>query len=321
MSGSRSHLAVALALLIVSSTVGLAAAAGSIDSSSDTLAIDDNHGLDSDRAISKYNSEGRASTDLDQIDGSLTVTEEKSEIGVEGQMVPLDVRNNYVRIDYREDFSRTLRIHIPRGYQMPYSQSGVESVTSDHQAELRPVRGAEYLEIVVHVDEPDEIVIPLQKDSSMSYRSIEFIDGRLEAATGSSVFGSGDEWRYLDNEELATNAAYELEGDPDDIVVQYDTEKASPSETWLNAPQGESNDVGVYWFVRESNGNQTAYVVATQDDAPNVRYKSEGGEKDRILGDVRDALKNFDRIQDLINSNREGENSNSSTNETGNKSS
>ncbi|NUC75055.1 hypothetical protein HTZ84_22580 [Haloterrigena sp. SYSU A558-1] len=279
--------------------VGLAGASG-VSSDADTLAIDNNHGLDEDPAVSEFHSEGYTETQLSQVDGSLAIATDKRDVDADGSVLPMDVRNNYVRIDYNEDFERTLRIHIPRDYQMPYSQSGVESITSDHSAEFTPVRGGEYLEIVVHVDEPTEIVLPLQKDSSASYKAVEWVDMRLQAATGASVFGSGDEWQYLSEDELAQDTAYEVDGNPEDVVVQYDAERADADETWLNAPKGEADDVGVYWFTRSTDGNETAYIVATDDDAPNVRYKSKGSERDRWGGHVRDALKNVDRIQERL---------------------
>ena len=303
-------------LALAAAWVGLAGATA-VSSDADVMAIDDNHGLDEDPAISEYHSEGYTDADLSQVDATVAIAEDKADVDADGNVLPLDVRNNYVRIDYDEDFERTLRIHIPREYQTPYTQSGVQSVTSDHSAEFTPVRGGEYLEIVVYVDGPAEIVLPLQKDSSASYKAVEWVDMRLEAATGTSVFGNGDEWQYLDEHELGNDTAYEVDGDPEDVVVQYDAERADADETWLNAPKGEADDVGVYWFTRTSGGNETAYIVATEDDPPNVRYKAAGSEKDRWGGHVRDAWKNFERLQEQLGL-TDGDSGDGSTNDTDN---
>ena len=266
----------------------------------EVLAIDDNHDLDDVEAVSTYDSEGVADAELSQLDGELTMATSKSDVGVDDELTPTDARNNFLRIEYDEEFERTLRIHVPRDYQTPYTQSHVGSVTSNHTAEFSPVRGGEYLEVVVDVEEESDIVLPLQKDSSISYRAVEWADTRVEVVTGVSMFGSGDEWRYLDGEELAEDAAYELEGHPDDVAVQYDAERSDPDETWLNAPKGEDDDEGVYWFIREESGEETAYVVATEDESPNVRFKSDATTVDHWYGEARDAMQIPDRITDIL---------------------
>ena len=264
------------------------------------LAIDDSHALDSTEAVSTYTSEGAASAEFSQINGELTVAHKKASVGIDDALTPTDVRNNFLRIEYNEDFERTLRIHVPRDYQTPYTQSGVGSLTSDDTAEFRPVRGGEYLEVVITVEDESDIVLPLQKDSSFSYRAVEWADTRVQLVTGLTFFGSGDEWQYLDSEELDADAAYELDGDPANVAVQYDVERTNPEETWLNAPKGEDQGDGVYWFVREEDGEQSAYVVATEDESPHVRYKSDATTMDHWYGEARDATKIPDRIREVL---------------------
>lgn len=271
------------------------------DTDRSVVTIDNNHGLADDATISQYHSAGHAQTDLSQLDATLTVATDRDDVGLEDEMLPSNLRNDFVRIEYREDFTRTLRIHLPREYWVPYSMVDVESASSDHVARYEPVRGGEYLEIVVHVDEPADIVLPVQKDSSASYRAVERLDRNIERATGSSAF-SGDEWTYIRGDEFANATMYELEDveNSEDAVVQYDSYKDDPDETWLNAPRGEDSDVGMHVMTRESLGNESVFLVATADDPPDVRYKPEGTMRDRSSGWINDALEIPKRMKDGI---------------------
>lgn len=299
MDSRKRILSVLLVVVLVCNAVIAPSMAAS--ETDDVLAIDDDHGLADEESISSYKTDGVSRTSLTQVDGSLAMAKHKSDVGADAKLLPTDARNNFIRIKYEEDFQRTLRILIPREYQIPYTQENVQSVTSDHTASFRPARGAEYLEIVVTVDGPADIVLPVQKDSSLSYRGLEWADTRVKAATGQSVFGdkAGDNWQYLDDEELSNGTAYELEGSPEEIAVQYDAEKANPHQTWLNAPKGGDEGVGAYWFVRESGDNQTAYLVVTDDDPPAIRYKSDAHVTDTWLAEARDAAQIPERIKEI----------------------
>lgn len=298
---------IALVVVLVLSLPAMAAPTGADEDSTDRdiVTIDNSHDLATDAAIDDYRSDGVVSTDLSQLEGTLTVAESKADVDADDELLPTDTRNHYLRLEYEEDFARTLRIHVPREYITPYSQAAVPSVTSDHHADFEPVRGGEYLEVVVHVDEPTDIVLPLQRDSAIGYRAVERLDRNIERATGYSAF-SGDEWQYIDGTDLDGNATLELEDvdDPDEMVVQYDAHKDDPDETWLNAPDSPDDDIGVHAMTRtnSSGENNTAYVVATTSDPPDVRYKPNANPTDAASGWVNDAREIPSRIADGIGS-------------------
>lgn len=298
----RRLVTVALAALMILSLPALAVPTLADDGTDrDVVTIDSDHDLATNDSVSDFEGDGYASTELSQLDARLTVATDGDDVGLEDHLLPTSVRNDFVRLEYREDFSRTLRIHVPRDYWVPYSQAEVRSATSDHVAEYEPVRGGEYLQIVVHVDEPTDIVLPIQKDSSMGYRAVERLDRQIERATGHTFF-SGDEWSHLRGDELTADMTYELEGveDSDDVVVQYDAHKDDPEETWINAPDGDDESVGVHTITQSSDGNETVSIVATVDDPPDVRYKIDGGPQDRAEGWINDAKEIPNRVQDLL---------------------
>lgn len=289
-----------LMVLSLPAMAGVAVADSSDGNASSVSTIDADHGLADRAALDEFRTQGNAEGDLGHLDGTITVAEKRQDVGIEDQLFPNNVRNDFVRIQYDEDFERTLRIHVPRDYWVPYSQADVRSASSDHTADYQPVRGGEYLEIVVHVDGPSDIVLPIQRDSSLSYRAVERVDNRVEWATGHAIF-SGDEWTYLRSDELIEDTAFELTDveDVDDAAIQYDAEKQDPAETWLNAPDSDDGS-GVYVMTRGGGDNQTTYVVATDDDPPDVRYKPEADIGDRESGYINDARQIPERISDVL---------------------
>ena len=266
----------------------------------DVVTIDNGHDLTEQAAIDDYRTGGYAETELSQMNATLAVATDGDDVGLNDQLMPTDVRNDFVRLEYHEDFDRTLRIHIPREYWTPYTQDGVDSATSDHVADYQPVRGGEYMEIVVYVDGPAEVTLPIQKDSSLSYRAVERADGYVEAALGYSVF-DGDEWTHLRGDELVTEDGYELENvnDFDDAVIQYDSAHHDVDETWLNLP-GREDDADIQVVRRGDAGNETVTLIADDDNPPDIRYKPTAEFGDEESGWINDARQVPDRIEDVV---------------------
>jgi len=292
----RPILTVALALLLIVSLPIGGGLASADNSSSSVSTIDSDHALTERSSVDAFNSDGYAEADLGHYDGTITVASSRDDVGISDELLPNNVRNDFLRIQYDEDHERTLRIHIPNDYWNPYSQASVESVTSDHSAEYEPVRGGEYLQVVIHVDEPADIVLPIRKDSAFSYQAVQRVDRQIERATGWTFF-SGDEWLHVRGDELTEGTGYELE-DVDDLeeaVIQYDAHKDDPSETWLNAPENDEGD-GIYVMTRGSGENESVMVVATTEDPPDIRYKPHADFGDREGGYVNDALEIPNRI-------------------------
>lgn len=285
----RRHISLLTVLIIAAASLGGIAAAQTTD-------LGTEHPLAENGTISDYQSTGYAEGELDRYQMGLAVATDGEDVGLDPSLAR-DTRNRYLQIDYREDHGRTIRLLLPREYVTPYTQETVESFDSDHVARFEPVRGGEYLEVVITFQGKGTAVLPLQLDSAASYGIIERVDSRIKTITGTSVFGHGSEWHYIDGSEVANEPAYQINAtNTDSVLIQFDARPTKPSEVWLNAPKGEHSDADLYYF--ERNAGDEIYVVADNETAPDVRVKSNPSTADRVRGDINDIRLVPDRIRE-----------------------
>lgn len=298
---TRSRLLVVfMALILATSLIGPAALA--VDDGSDDEYVTDigtSHDLDSADAVSEFNDRGQTQADISRLDMSVTIAEKKSDVGIEDKILPANQVNDYLRLEYNEEAERTIRILIPGDYWTPYHQEGVDSVTSDHEADYMPARGGEYTAVVITLDGPADVVLPVKWYDSMSYRAIERVDDRLNNSVGLTLRDDGSQWEYVESDDLISGPGYEIGEDSDDLTVQYDATSDGPEETWVNAPQGESMNDNIYYYTRDAE-NSTSYVVSETSDPPTVRYKHDSSFTDRLRGDFNDITMIPDRIRGLL---------------------
>lgn len=255
--------------------------------------VDDGHGLDAE-AVATYESSGYATGEVEDLDATVEIAERKELVERSGPR-PLDVAHSYVRIDYREDISRTLRIWIPAEAITPYVRDSVGAVGDDEiEADYQPARDGRYFQIVVSVDGPTDVVLPIHKHSEATYSVIERYEERVDAVTGADR-----EWEYLDREGLEREHAVAVEvEDVDDVVIHHDATPNEPEETWVNTPRGDGD--GPYWYAPDSEEDEVLYVVTRGGDAPDVRVMQGGGVRQEVEGHVNDARQIPDRIRDGV---------------------
>ncbi|MFD1526039.1 hypothetical protein [Halolamina salina] len=285
--------------LLVCSLFALPALAADGTTDEHVTDIGAQHDLDSSDAVSEFNSQGHTSTRLTRIDMTATVATQKSEVGLEHKLTPTDAVNDYLRLEYNEEATRTVRILIPKEYWTPYKQEGVESITTDHTATFEPARGGEYTSVVLEFDGPADVVLPAKWYDSMSYKALERVDQRMNKSVGVTLRGDGSQWNYVTADELTSGPGYEIGTHSDQLTVQYDATPDQPEETWINAPQGESMRQDLYYYTRDSE-NSTSYIVSKTEDPPTVRYKVNATFMDRLRGNIRDIQLIPDRFQDLF---------------------
>ena len=258
------------------------------------------HELDTADAVAEFNDRGHTSASLSRIEMSVTVADDKSDVGIENRLTPSDAVNDYLRLEYDEEATRTVRILIPEEYWTPYKQEDIGSLTTDHTATFEPARGGEYTSVIIELDGPADVVLPVKWYDEMSYKALERVDQRLNKSIGVTLRDDGSQWKYVEGEALASGPGYEIGEDADRVTVQYDATADSPEETWVNAPQGESMRQDIYYYTRDSE-NSTTYIVSKTDNPPTVRYKVNSTLLDRIRGDIRDIKLIPDRIKDALN--------------------
>lgn len=282
---------VGLAVLLISA--GALAVAGEV-SDGDMYKIDDGHGLANEEAVSAYETEGYASGEVEGLDATIEVAESKELVERTGPR-PLDAAHGYVRIDYREDISRTLRIYLPRSMVTPYAREEVESLgSSEITADYQPAREGRYFQITISVGGPTDVVVPTHAHSEITYGVLDRYEDRVD-----SVTGADREWQYLEREGLEREHAVAVEvEDVDDVVIHHDATPDEPEETWVNTPR-DSGD-GPYWYAPDSEEGEVVYVVTRGGDAPDVRLMEGGGVRQKVEGHVNDARQIPERIRDGV---------------------
>lgn len=287
------------ALLGVVLAVALLAGVAAVGAADGIYKVDADHELAEPEAIDDYHADEYVAGEISGIDASIEISERKADVD-RGGVLPVDAGHSFIRVEYREDIARTLRIWVPEEYATPYTREGVASLDGEHTADYQPVRDGEYMQVVIHVDGPTDVVLPIHKHSSATYDVINSYEERLEELTG------GDrEWVYVDREGLEREHAVALDvEDVDDVVIQYDATPDEPEETWVNMPRGDGD--GAYWYSPDSEDGEVVYVVTRGGDAPDVRYMEGGGVREEAEGHVNDALQIPDRVLDRVENPLEG---------------
>jgi hypothetical protein len=281
---------VAMVVLVV----GLLATGGPIVAGEEAYTVDDEHELADTTAVAEYEERGSVSGEIEGLDATLSVAKDKEAVDRDG-VRPLDVGHDYIRLEYREDIARTLRIWIPASYTTPYVRDGVSAIGSDHTASYQPVRDGQYLQVVIEVDGSTDVVLPIHKHSSATYSVLGKYEERFNKLTGADR-----EWRYLETRRLEEEHAVEVPVEnPEDVVVHYDATPNEPEETWVNAPRGDGDEV--YWYAPDSE-NGTVYVVSRADEAPSVRIMQGGGWREEVEGHINDARQIPDRLREGLES-------------------
>lgn len=281
-------------VIIVLCTLGVAVAIG-VAAAEDVTDIANDHQLDTEEKISQWKTNGYAEAELERYRITLTVAEERGDVNA-SDAVTTDIRNHYLRIDYDEDYPRTLRVLLPREYITPYN-SETGSITTSHVAQLEPARNGEYMAITVAVDTQADIVIPLNRDHAVSYSLIESVDHRIEQISGVSPLDRNHDWQYIEPSNISQDGN-RLNHSLDSLAVQFDATPGAEEPTWINIPTGETAGAPVYLL--ELDGTDDVSIVSTTETPPQIRYRTEGtlpaqvrgwiSEASEIPGNIRDRL-------------------------------
>lgn len=287
---SRTQLTVAVGVLVALLAVSIGGVAAD-----DVTAIDNSHDLDSDWATDRYADEGYVEGDVDIYDMQLTVAEDREDVAD----TPLITdTSDWVRIEYNEEVERTLRITLPKDYGQPYERAGVESITSDHDVDLEPVKDGEFLQLTVEVDGPTEIVIPLEWDGQLSYTILDRVSDRVDRLQEWNPLSADADWQYIESGDLEGDNAMTI-ADHDDVLVEVDARPNQPDDRWVPAPRSNA-DQPVYWYTQDGNNGTEAIVVSTTDDAPNIRYAEDHDLIDQIWSEVGSAREIPNNIMDSL---------------------
>jgi hypothetical protein len=261
----RGRLTVGVAcLILLSSLAGL----GLAQSDAGTLTIDSDHDLATSDAVNQYAREEVASTNVPQVDLTVTVAEDHEEVGLDGPRI--DARTTYLRLDYDEEIPREVRIYLPAEIVTPRVKQDLESVDGVATADLRPTDNATMQAVTVRFDGETDAVFGLSKEAGVVSETRRWVKEAVSNATGVPVpsLGSGGQWQFVDPAEYGANQTRAFSNEHS-WTMQYRTTRDG-EERWLPVP--ECDDIQGQPACTYQTQNATM-LISSQQDPPRVRYK------------------------------------------------
>lgn len=240
--------------------------------------VDDNTALDDADTISTYQKTGTASADVQQLDMTITVSDDRRKAGIDAYTS--GVMNTYIRVQYREEIDRTVRFYVPEEYAEPRLKEGLQAENSDAEAMLEPVAGGEYMAVTIQFRGETDATFAVNDAFGAYLSTTESVYGTIENTTGFSpprLGASGHtQWQYPPDGALAgDNATYHIPSDPDkedpmDLTIQYDNTPDSEEASWMPMPDcSESVDPVC---ITERDGDPVLFSTSGKD-VPPIRYK------------------------------------------------
>jgi hypothetical protein len=304
-SGRRPVVAVAVAALLIGSCVGFAATsaiAASSTTSSTLTDLDENTPLTERSSWESFKSDGRVSVNVTAPDLTLTIGKEQENVDLRG--FHNDYSNEYLRIQYDEDLSRTIRFYVPSNYWGSYFDERVESVGGDDAAiKLVPVLDGRYTAVTIDLTGKTDAVFKISQTKGKTWSFWSAQDEKIENVTGVSSGISGTEqWNYAQADEWSDDGTLTIENvsNPDRVLIQYDAGTGEEA-VWLRVT-GEQDRDGPYYFVRESSsdGNATIVVVSESSTPAPVRVQRHATARDGIGSVVNDWAQTLDRASSFF---------------------
>lgn len=260
--------------------------------------VDDDHALATEHKQADFVQQGYATADLTAPSMSVTVADSHEDPGCELDGVYSDTRNDFLCIRYDEEIDRTLRLYIPAEYWTPYVRTDVEPITGGVPAAYEPVENSQYTAVTVELTEPGTYAWPVTKEASLWASAKERTLENIENVTGVGV-PSTDEWRYISQSELGGNQSAYVVRAPngtDALVLEYKTGR----EEWAEVPAEPRSYAPVYYETKQGVDDR-AYVFATTDNPPEVRYKTTAGPTDQIGAALRQIGQIPNRLEEIFN--------------------
>lgn len=289
-----------LAILLVVAT--LSPYSVGVVSADSIVAIDDEHGLNSPDSIKALDENGYAETSLDRLNMQISIAEAHEDVGLQGYHI--DSNAKYLRLDYNEDVSRTVRLKFDKELFVPRLKQDLDAETNNARIDLKPSSDGEYTIASIQFDGETHAVFELSKSTGMLIAGRTTVREKVNESTGISLpslggFVSGGEWHIVPESSLSANTTYALNTSGQPITLQYDDSAQGTDERWIAVP--ECKDVAEQEVCQYSK-DETVYVLSAQDDPPNTRWKLGNDASSGIWGIINDVRQTPSRIlSDLDN--------------------
>lgn len=295
--------ALAAFLMVLALTAPLVAGpALAADGGEDAVTLPTSIPINTDESVSTYEQDGVVTGGVGAPQMEITIAEERDDVDLGYTLDPLEssTRNDFVRIEHKEDMGRTVRIPISADYWKPFPRDELESLDGDHTAKLEPVRmnGDTFTLLTVTFDGADSAVFAIPEDAVAVYSASERTEERMNSTLGVDLGITPSPWSEIPPTVFGNKTAVRIEGNPDDMMIQYNAGTASEAE-WLSVPDEPKDGVPVYRMQKEGVDN-AVYVVTRTTDTPAVRYKTQSTMGDRVSMYIREAKSLPSRIAEGI---------------------
>lgn len=240
--------------------------------------VDDATELDDADTISEYHQSGTATVDVQQLDMTVTVSDDKREAGLDAYTG--GVMHTYIRVEYREEIDRTVRFYIPEEYAEPRLKEDLQAMNGDSVAMLEPVAGGEYMAVTIQFRGETDATFAVNDAFGAYLSTTEKAYATIENSTGFSPprLGAGGhtQWQYPpDGALVGENATYHIPTDPSqedpmDLTIQYDNTPDSEDASWMTMPTCSQTVEPV--CITDRDGDPVLFSMSGQD-VPPIRYK------------------------------------------------
>lgn len=286
---------IAVLAIAVPSVAGPALAA---DSGGDAVTLPTDIPINSDASVQEYEQNGVVTGGVGAPQMSITIGTERDHVGLSHTLDPLEgsTRNDFIRVNHKEDMSRTVRIPIRAAYWKPFPRETLQSLNSEHTATLEPVMmdGEKHTLLTVTFDGDGAAVFPIPEDAVAVYQSSERTEKRVNETFGIDLGITPSPWSTIPGSLFENQTAVRIEGDTEKMMIQYNAGTAENPE-WLMVPDDPKDGVPVYSM--EKDGVEGAvYVVSKSADTPAIRFKTKTTWGDKVSVWVSEAESLPDRL-------------------------
>lgn len=282
--------ALLFAALLVSASIGVATsmATASSTTSPTITELDEDTGLDDQRAKGAFEQKGHVTVDVSAPDVSITVSKKAKDAGISSYRHS-DTLNDFVCVDYQEDIPRKIRFYVPaEPYFDAFNKESMASVDGTHSAEFSRISGGEFTSVVVEFDRAGEACFKISEAQSRVWGVVGQKEEQVENSTGVQVPQKA-EWSYIDSSEWQNRSSVELDiNSTDDLIVEYDaTPEGAEEEKWVVATEKRGDSDRLSWFSKtRSDGERVVVLVSRFDETPTVRYKKAESSRD-LIGSIK----------------------------------
>jgi len=258
-----------------------------------TTTIDAQNPLVEQTTINEFERSETVTRNLSQVDMEVTVAEDGTDAGLTGPRI--DSMQTYLRLDYDEGISRTIRIYVPSEYFEPRVQRSLSAANGGPDAQLTPTANGTMTAVTIEVSGPTDSPYAISAVAGDVWAVRSWARDKTENTTGWEfpTLAGGEQWQYIDAGTYSTSAPARINGTA--ATIQYQAGTANDT-AWLPVPECDDPSSQAVCSLEERN----ATIIMSSQDSPRVRYKYGTDPLSDLGSAVNDLRQVDDRIEEFV---------------------